>query len=83
MIDMAKALGKKDATNAMDFVTALVELQEACSVDNLKMSDFGIDNNNLEKYALNARETMGGLFEVDPTAISNDDVIEILRKSYR
>ena len=83
MIDMAKALGKKDATNAMDFVTALVELQEACSVDNLKMSDFGIDNNNLEKYALNARETMGGLFEVDPTVISNDDVIEILRKSYR
>lgn len=83
MIEMAKALGKKDATKAMDFVTALVELQEACSVDNLKMSDFGIDNSNLEKYALNARETMGGLFEVDPIVISNDDVIEILKKSYR
>lgn len=83
MIEMAKALGKKDATKAMDFVTALVELQESCSVDNLKMSDFGIDNENLEKYALNARETMGGLFEVDPIVISNEDVIEILRKSYR
>lgn len=83
MIEMAKALGKKDATKAMDFVTALVELQEACSLDNLKMSDFGIDNSNLEKYALNARETMGGLFEVDPIVISNDDVIEILKKSYR
>lgn len=83
MIEMAKALGKKDATKAMDFVTALVELQEACSVDNLKMSDFGIDNSNLERYALNARETMGGLFEVDPIVISNDDVIEILKKSYR
>lgn len=83
MIEMAKALGKKDATKAMDFVTALVELQELCSVDNLKMSDFGIDNENLEKYALNARETMGGLFEIDPIVISNDDVLEILRKSYK
>ena len=26
----------------MDFVTALVELQEACGVADLKMSDYGI-----------------------------------------
>ncbi|WP_297277418.1 iron-containing alcohol dehydrogenase, partial [uncultured Brachyspira sp.] len=34
MINMAKALGKKDANKAMDFVDALVDLQKACGVDN-------------------------------------------------
>ncbi|MGL4847617.1 MAG: iron-containing alcohol dehydrogenase [Clostridium sp.] len=83
MIDMAKALGKKDATKAMDFVEALVELQKACDVDNIKMSEFGIKYDDLEKYAINARETMGGLFTVDPIEINNDDVVSILQKSFK
>ncbi|MGL5650066.1 MAG: iron-containing alcohol dehydrogenase [Clostridium sp.] len=83
MIDMAKALGKKDATKAMDFVEALVELQKACDVDNIKMSEFGIKYDDLEKYAINARETMGGLFTVDPIEIDNDDVVFILQKSFK
>lgn len=40
-IDMAKAMGKTDAKEPMDFVTALVDLQKACGVDELKMSDYG------------------------------------------
>ena len=39
---MAKAMGKRDAKDPMDFVTALVDLQKACGVDELKMSDYGI-----------------------------------------
>ncbi|MGL5616431.1 MAG: iron-containing alcohol dehydrogenase [Sarcina sp.] len=83
MIDMAKALGKKDATKAMDFVDALVELQKACAVDNIKMSEFGVKYDELEKYAVNARETMGGLFVVDPIEITNEDVLSILQKSFK
>ncbi|MGL5381694.1 iron-containing alcohol dehydrogenase [Clostridium sp.] len=83
MIEMAKALGKKDAKIPMDFVTELVALQEACGVANLRMSDYGIEKEDLEKYVINARETMGGLFEVDPVQISNKDVLWILEKSYK
>lgn len=83
MIEMAKALGKKDAKIPMDFVTALVNLQEACGVSELRMSDYGIEKDDLEKYAINARETMGGLFEVDPVQISNKDVLWILEESYK
>jgi hypothetical protein len=38
-IAMAQAMGKMDAAKFMDFVDALVELQKACGVDDLKMSD--------------------------------------------
>lgn len=83
MIDMAKSLGKKDATKAMDFVEALVDLQKVCGVDDIKMSGFGIKYDELEKYAINARETMGGLFTVDPVEITNEDVVSILQKSFK
>ena len=39
---MAHFLGMKDASKPEDFITALLELQKACGVDDLKMSDYGI-----------------------------------------
>lgn len=83
MISMAKALGKSDAKEAMDFVTALVDLQKKCGVDNLKMSDYGIEATEIPTIAENARHTMGGLFTVDPCEINNEAVVEILEKSYK
>lgn len=83
MVAMAKALGKTDATTAMDFVDALVALQKACGVDQLKMSDYGITEEELERIATNARETMGGLFSVDPIEINHDDTLKILKASFR
>lgn len=83
MIDMAKALGDADATEPMDFVKALEALQQACGVAELKMSDFGITGEDMGKYASNARETMGGLFEVDPLPITHEEVIKILEESFQ
>lgn len=83
LIDMAKALGVKDAREPMDFVNALVKLQKACGVDELKMSDYGIEKEELTKYVDKAYETMGGLFEVDPAPLSREDCLLILKDSYR
>ena len=83
LIDMARALGKKDATHPMDFVIALVQLQVACGVDNLKMSDYGIRREDLPVMAKNARDTMGDLFLLDPIALSEEDCIAIYEQSYR
>ena len=82
-IDMARALGIKDARNPEEFITALERLQKECGVDNLSMSSFGIKREELEAIAFNARETMGGLFESDPCALSHADCVEILEASYR
>lgn len=83
LVDMAKALGKADANQPMDFVIALKELQRSCGVDNLKMSDYGILKDEIGKIADNAYATMGGLYLVDPCTISKEDTIKILEESYR
>lgn len=83
MVAMAKALGKADATKAMDFVTALADLQKACGVDKLKMSKYGIKEGDLPKMVQNARENMAGLFMVDPVELSDEDCLAIYTNSYR
>ena len=82
-VDMAKALGKEDATCAQDFVDALVQLQKDCGVAELKMSDFGMKEDELDTLAKNARETMGGLFGADPSEPSHEQCVAIYQKSYR
>ena len=80
---MAKAMGKENATEPMDFVDALVELQKACHVDQLKMSDYGIKPEEFATLTANAFDTVGILFEFDPSPISVADCINIYEKSYR
>ncbi len=80
---MAQAMGMKDAKRAEDFITMLVKLQKDCGVDGLKMSDYGIRAEEFETLAMNAMETMGGLFASDPAPLSVDDCVRIFEKSYR
>lgn len=82
-VDMAKALGMADAEKAEDFITALENIQKACGVDELKMSDYEISEDEVEKLAENARTTMGGLFESDPAPMTNEECAEIFRKSFK
>lgn len=82
-IAMARLMGVGGANKAQDFISALEHLQMLCGVDKLKMSDYGIVPSEFEKIAKNARETMGGLFAADPAPLSDDDVVDILKKSYR
>lgn len=82
-VTMARALGKEDAASPQDFVDMLVQLQKDCGVFDLKMSDFGIQEDELNTLAKNARETMGGLFTSDPCKLSHEDCVAIYQKSFR
>lgn len=82
-IRMAQALGMKDASKPSDFITMLVKLQEDCGVSDLKMSDYNITSDEFDKLALNARETMGGLFQANPCEMAHEDCVAVFRKSYR
>lgn len=82
-IDMAKAMGKADAKEPMDFVAALVDLQKACGVDELKMSDYGITPEEFPTFAANARSTMGILFKMDRIELTDEDLVKIYTESYR
>ena len=82
-VEMAQLLGKADADKPEDFLTALVDLQRACGVDSLKMSDYGIKPEELSGMAQLARKAVGPLFDCDPLPLSDDDIVNILQESYR
>lgn len=82
-VRMAQALGMKDAKEPMDFITALAKLQKECGVAELKMSDYGIQNNEFMTLAKNARDTMGGLFACDRVSMSHEECAGIFERSYR
>lgn len=82
-IKMARVMGLPDADKPEDFLTALVRLQEACGVADLKMSDYGFAREEAMTLAVNARETMGGLFLANPCPLSDEECAGIFEKSYR
>lgn len=82
-IKMAKVMGIPEADKPEDFITALVNLQRACGVDDLKMSDYGIQKDECMTLAVNARETMGGLFLANPYPMSDEECAGVFEKSYR
>jgi alcohol dehydrogenase class IV len=82
-IKMAKAMGATGDVKPQDFVTKLVELQEACGVADLKMSDYGFDKSESMTLAKNARETMGGLYAANPYLATDEDIAGIFDRSYK
>lgn len=83
LVALAKALGRENATEPMDFVAALTDLQAACGVADLKMSDYGITYEELPTLEQNARETMGVLFKADAFELSTEDCVKIYQNAYR
>ena len=82
-IQMAKALGRENASDPQEFIDALAELEEGCGVRDLKMSEEGITEDELDAFATKAMGTMSALFANDPAAMSHDDCVSIFRKAYR
>lgn len=82
-LKMAKAMGVEQPTCPQDFITALVQLQKDCGVDDLKMSDYGFTKDECMTLAVNARQTMGGLYAANPCEMTDEDVAGIFERSFR
>ena len=82
-LKMAKAMGVENPTSPQDFIDALVQLQKDCGVDDLKMSDYGFTKDECMTLAVNARETMGGLYAANPCEMTDEDVAGIFERSFR
>ena len=73
-------------SDSLIFVRKSVLIYETiidCGVDDLKMSEYGIQPSEFPAMAENARATMGGLFTADPVSTSNEDCVAIYQKSFR
>lgn len=85
---MARAMGENvDALPASErpaaFITALKKLIARSGLEGLKMSDYGIRREEIPTLAQNARDTMGGLFELDRHKLSFEETKQILENAYR
>jgi alcohol dehydrogenase len=82
-IQMAKAMGKEDASKASDFIDLLDKFISDIGCSELKMSDYGITPDEFEKFDENARFVVGGLFGVDRVPFTKEDVVNVFTKSYK
>ena len=82
-IKMARVMGYPQSNNPQDFVTALVELQKACGVADLKMSDYGFEKSECMTLAKAASNLQGGLYAANPCETSDEDIAGIFERSFR
>ena len=47
------------------------------------MSDYGITPDEFPKMVQNTRDAMGFLLQFDPSELSDEDMLNIYKKSYR
>ena len=64
---MAEVMTQQKSNRPSDFIDALVRMQTACNVRDIRLSDWGLKEEDLPKMVQNARDTMGGLFPVRST----------------
>lgn len=82
-IMMAREMGMPEAAAPEDFLTVLGRLQEECGVADLKMSDYGITPDEFVTLMRNAREVMGVMFTSDRVQMTDQDIVDIYKESYR
>jgi len=82
-VQMARWMGRKDATRPEEFIDALLELQRVCKVDDLKMSEYGIDPSEFPAMAENAVTVMARCAIQDIQPLTTDEIVEILKASYK
>jgi alcohol dehydrogenase len=82
-VDMAKALGAEDASAPKDFLSALEKLKKDCCVDDIRLSGYGIKEEDIPGLVQNSYDNMGNLFDVDPKEITPDDTKQIFEKSFK
>lgn len=80
---MAEVMTQQKSNRPSDFMDALIRMQKECEVYQLKLSDWGLKEEDLPKMVQNARETMGGLFMFDPRPLTDEEVLGIYKNSYR
>ena len=80
---MAEVMTQQKSNRPSDFMDALIRMQKECEVYQLKLSNWGLKEEDLPKMVQNARETMGGLFMFDPRPLTDEEVLGIYKNSYR
>lgn len=77
-LNMARAMGKT-GDNPELFLDALKELIKNVNLNDLRLSEWGIQKDEAEKLAANSFEAMGFLYSLDPVALDRQDAACVIR----
>jgi alcohol dehydrogenase len=85
--DMAKAMGEDvdalpEKERPLAFITALKKLIKNIGLEEEKLSDYGVKQEELKTLAENSSYTMGMLYDITPVELTLDDVVSIYEKAY-
>ena len=80
---MAEVMTQQKSNRPSDFIDALKLMQKECGVSELKLSDWGITEEDLPKFVQIARDTMGKLFVLDPRPLLDEEVLAVYQKSFK
>lgn len=80
---MADIMTQQKSNRPSDFIDALVRMKKECHVDDIKLSKWGLKEEDFPKMVQNARDTMGGLFTLDPRPLTDEEVLNIYKQSYK
>jgi alcohol dehydrogenase len=85
--DMAKAMRQEidslpKSDRPMAFITGLEKLIESTGLSGEKLSNYGIKREDSKRFAENAFDTMGKLFELTPVELTLEDVVAIYDDAY-
>ena len=80
---MAEVMTQQKSNRPSDFIDALVRMKKACGVADIRLSQWGLKAEDLPQLVQNARDTMGGLFTLDPRPLTDEEVLAIYQASFR
>lgn len=81
--EMANVMLERNDCDSGDFIKALARMQQYCKVDDLKMSVWGIHESDLPRFLDNARTNSKRSFTLDPRPLTDEDILNIYKESYK
>ena len=83
MAKMAQAMGVMSPTSGKAFIRALDNLIMSVGCSGLKMSNYGITEEEVLTWPQRVHEVIGGDLTADPLPLSDDDYLTIYQQSYK
>jgi len=82
-VALAKALGFESANKPEDFLVALEDLLEKCHMNDIRMRDWEINEEEIPLLAREIKEKFGDLLLNDPEVLTVEECEQILLQSYK
>ena len=74
--------GLPEKESAMAFIAGLKKLIKNIGLESEKLTDFGIQCDDLKTFTENSFYAMGSLFNITPVKLTKDDVLAIYENAY-